>query len=49
MTDIDHYREHIEYTFNGFCKAVLYHAALNAYYKIKRKQQYEVSFEYLKK
>lgn len=49
MTDIEQHREHIEYTFNGFCKTVLYHAALDAYYKLKRKQQHEVSFEYLKK
>ena len=48
MKDMEQYREHIEHTFNGFCKTVLYHAALDAYGKIKRKQQHEGSFEYLK-
>lgn len=48
MKDMEQHREHIEHTFNGFCKTVLYHAALDAYGKIKRKQQHEVSFEYLK-
>ena len=48
MKDMEQHREHIEHTFNGFCKTVLYHAAFDAYGKIKRKQQYEVSFEYLK-
>lgn len=48
MKDMEQHREHIEHTFNGFCKTVLYPAALDAYGKIKRKQQHEVSFEYLK-
>lgn len=45
----EQYREHIEYTFNAFCKIVLYHAALNAYKKIRKKQQFEVSLDYLRK
>ena len=44
----EQYREHIERTFNAFCKIVLYHAALNAYKKIRRKQQFEVSLDYLR-
>ena len=48
LKDMEQHREHIEHTFNGFCKTVLYHAVLDAYGKIKRKQQHEVSFEYLK-
>ena len=43
----EQYREHIERTFNAFCKMVLYHAALNAYKKIRKKQQFEVSLDYL--
>lgn len=37
MTNAEQYREHIEYTFNTFCKIALYHAALNAYKKLRRK------------
>lgn len=47
MTNIKQYREHIECTFNAFCKIVLYHAALGAYKKLQRKQQFEVSLDYL--
>ena len=48
MTNTEQYREHIERTFNAFCKIVLYHAALSAYKKIRRKQQFEVSLDYLR-
>ena len=48
MRNSEQYREHIECTFNAFCKIVLYHAALNAYKKIRRKQQFEVSLDYLR-
>ncbi len=44
----EQYREHIERTFNAFCKIVLYHAALGAYKKIRKKQQFEVSLDYLR-
>ena len=47
MRNNEQYREHIEYTFNAFCKIVLYHAALDTYKKIRRKQQFEVSLDYL--
>ena len=43
----EQYREHIEYTFHGFCKTVLYHAAINVYQNLRRKQQHEVSLDYL--
>ena len=33
MMNSEQYREHIERTFNAFCKIVLYHAALGAYKK----------------
>ena len=48
MMNTEQYREHIEYTFNAFCKIVLYHAALDTYKKIRRKQQFEVSLDYLR-
>ena len=43
----EQYREHIERTFNAFCKIVLYHAALGVYKKLRKKQQFEVSLDYL--
>ena len=49
MMNSEQYREHIEHTFNAFCKIVLYHAALGAYKKIRKKQQFEVSLDYLRK
>ena len=48
MMNTEQYREHIERTFNAFCKIVLYHAALGAYKKIRKKQQLEVSLDYLR-
>jgi DNA-directed RNA polymerase specialized sigma24 family protein len=48
MMNSEQYREHIERTFNGFCKIVLYHAALGAYKKLRKKQQFEVSLDYLR-
>ena len=48
MMNSEQYREHIERTFNAFCKIVLYHAALGAYKKIRKKQQLEVSLDYLR-
>lgn len=47
MTNVQQHQEYIEHTFNAFCKIVLYHAALNAYKKLRRKRQFEVSLEYL--
>ena len=48
MRNSEQYREHIERTFNAFCKIVLYHAALGVYKKIRKKQQFEVSLDYLR-
>lgn len=48
MMNSEQYREHIEHTFNAFCKIVLYHAALGVYKKLRKKQQFEVSFDYLR-
>ena len=47
MNYSEQFKEHIEYTFNGFCKTVLYHEALNAYRDLQRKQRYEISLEYI--
>ena len=41
------YREHIMYTFNGFCKTVIRYAALNAWRDRSRRRQKEISLEYL--
>ena len=48
MMNTEQYREHIERTFNAFCKIVLYHAALGVYKKLRKKQQFEVSLDYLR-
>lgn len=48
MAEMEKYKEHIEYTFNGFCKTVLYHASITICRKLRRKQQHEVSLDYLK-
>ena len=47
MANTEQYREHIECTFNAFYKIVLYHAALEAYKKLRKKQQFEISLDYL--
>lgn len=47
MSYSEEYKEHIEYTFNAFCKVVLRNAALNAYRDFGRKQKNEVSLDYL--
>ena len=41
------YREHIMYTFNGYCKTVIRFAALNAWRDRSRRRQKEISLEYL--
>ncbi len=41
------YKEHIMYTFNGFCKTVIRFAALNAWRDRIRRRQKEISLEYL--
>ena len=48
MMNNEQYREHIERTFNAFCKIVLHHAALGAYKKLRKKQQFEVSLDCLR-
>ena len=41
------YKEHIEYTFNAFCKVVIRYAVINAWRDRDRRRQREISFEYL--
>lgn len=43
MTNTEQYREHINRTFNAFCKIVLYHVAPGAYKELWKKRQFEVS------
>ena len=41
------YREHIMYTFNGFCKVVIRNAAITAWRDQHRRHKREISLEYL--
>ena len=41
------YKEHIMYSFNGFCKVVIRYAAINTWRDRNRRRQREISFEYL--
>ena len=43
----EQFMEHIEYAFNAFCKVVLRHEAINAWRDLKRKAEWEISFDYL--
>ena len=47
MTCTEACKEHIMYTFNGFCKVVIRYAAINAWRERSRRRQKEISFEYL--
>lgn len=47
MIDFEKYKEHIEYTFHAFCRVVIRNAAISAAKKKYRKQQKEISLEYL--
>lgn len=37
------YKEHIEYTFNAFCKVVIRYAVINAWRDRDRRRQREIS------
>ncbi len=43
----EQFMEHIEYAFNAFCKIVLRHEAVGAWRDLKRKEEREISFDYL--
>lgn len=47
MDCTEEYKEHIEYTFNVFCRIVIRYAAINAWRKRDRQRQKEVSSEYI--
>ncbi len=47
MNCTEAYKEHIMYTFNGYCKTVIRFAAINAWRDRSRRRQKEISFEYL--
>ena len=47
MTCTEAYKEHIEYTFNAFCRVVIYYAAINAWRDRDMRRQREISFEYV--
>ena len=47
MTCTEAYKEHIEYTFNAFCRVVIHYAAINAWRDRDKRRQREISFEYM--
>ena len=47
MTITEEYREHIEYTFNAYCKIVIRHAAIDAARQRYSRCKREISLEYL--
>lgn len=47
MRYTEQFMEHIEYGFNAFCKVVLCHEAINAWRDLKRKEEREISLDYL--
>ena len=42
MACTEAYKEHIMYTFNGFCKTVIRYAAINAWHDRSRRRQKEI-------
>ena len=47
MNCTEAYKEHIEYTFNAFCRVVIHYAAINAWHDRDKRRQREISLEYL--
>lgn len=47
MTDFEQYKEHIEHTFNAYCKIVIRHAAINMARRRHKQQEREISLDYL--
>ena len=47
MTCTEAYKEHIEYTFNAFCRVVIRYAAINTWRDRDKRRLREISFEYL--
>ena len=47
MTCTEAYKEHIMYTFHGFCKVVIRNAVITAWHDQQRRHKREISLEYL--
>ena len=47
MACTEAYKEHIMYTFHGFCKVVIRNAAITAWRDQSRRHKREISLEYL--
>ena len=47
MTDFEQYKEHIEHTFNAYCKVVILHAAIDEIRRLRSTWEREISFDYL--
>lgn len=47
MTDFEQYKEHIEHTFNAYCKIVIRHTAINVARRRHKQQEREISLDYL--
>ena len=47
MACTEAYKEHIMYTFHGFCKVVIRNAAITAWRDQQRRHKREISLEYL--
>ena len=47
MSYSEQFMEHIEYEFNVFCKIVLRHEAVGAWRDLNRKEEREISLDYL--
>ena len=45
MNCTEAYKEHIEYTFNAFCRVVIRYAAINAWRDRDKRRQREISFD----
>jgi len=47
MACTEAYKEHIMYTFNGFCKVVIHNAAITAWHDQHRRHKRKISLEYI--
>ncbi len=47
MTCTEAYKEHIMYTFHGFCKVIIHNATITAWRDQQRRHKREISLEYL--
>ncbi len=49
MNCTEAYKEHIEYTFNAFCRVVIHYAAINAWYDRDKRRQVEIYYSFVGK